>query len=77
MSYKSILIYYTGCVRIKDSRYVKIDIVNPLYLIFNKVNEYFEETNGKRYLKLAPTNESKEKIKKYKELWINICYIKI
>ena len=73
MSYKSILIYYIGCVRIKDSRYVKIDIVNPLYLIFNKVNEYFEETN----LKLAPTNESKEKIKKYKELWINICYIKI
>ena len=77
MSYKSILIYYIGCVRIKDSRYVKIDIVNPLYLIFNKANEYFEETNGKRYLKLAPTNESKEKIKKYKELWINICYIKI
>ena len=73
MSYKNILIYYIGCVRIKDSRYVKIDIVNPLYLIFNKVNEYFEETN----LKLAPTNESKEKIKKYKELLINICYIKI
>ena len=58
MSYKNILIYYIGYVRIKDSRYVKIDIVNPLYLIFNKVNEYFEETNGKRYLTLAPTNES-------------------
>ena len=30
---------------IKDSKYVKINSVNPLYLIFSKVNEYFEEIN--------------------------------
>ena len=37
--------------------------VNPLYLIFTKVNGYFEEVNGNKYLTLVPTNESKEKIK--------------
>ena len=32
-SYKNILIYYIGYVTIKDSKYVKIYNVNPLYLI--------------------------------------------
>ena len=48
-SYKNILIYYIGYVTIKDSKYVKLYIVNPLYLIFNKVNGYFEEINGNKY----------------------------
>ena len=61
-SYKDILIHYVGYVTIKDSKYVKINSVNPLYLIFNKVNEYFEEINGNKYLTLVPTNENKEKI---------------
>ena len=43
-----------------------------MYLIFNKVNGYFEDINGNKYLTLVPTNESKEKIKKYGELWIKI-----
>ena len=51
---------------IKDSKYVKINSVNPLYLIFNKVNGYFEEINGNKYLTLVPTNESKEKTKNMK-----------
>ena len=38
-SQKDILIYYIGYVMIKDSKHVKIYSVNPLYLIFNKVNE--------------------------------------
>ena len=41
------------------SKNVKINSVNLLYLIFNKVNGYFEETNGNKYLTLASTNESK------------------
>ena len=45
-----------------DSKYVKINYVNPLYLIANKVNWYFQEINGNKYLTLVPTNESKEKI---------------
>ena len=60
---------------IKDSKYVKINSVNHLSLIFNKVNGYFEEINGNKYLTLVPTNESKEKIKKYNELWSKIRYL--
>ena len=48
----------------KDLKYVKINSVNPLYLIFNEVTGYFEETNKSKYLTLVPTNESKEKILK-------------
>ena len=56
---------------IKDSKYIKTNSANHLYLIFNKVNGYLEEINGNKYLTLVPTNENKEKIKKY-ELWIKI-----
>ena len=42
--------------------------VNSLYFMFNKINRYFEEFNRNKHLTLIPTNESKEKIKKYKEL---------
>ena len=41
------------------SKNSKINSVNLLYLIFNKVNGYFEETNGNKYLTLVSTNESK------------------
>ena len=56
----------------KDSKYVKVYGVNPLYLIFNKVNGYFQEINGNKYLTLVSTNETKEKRKKYEELWSKI-----
>ena len=36
-SYQSILIYYIGYVTFKDLRYVKINVVNPKYLIINKI----------------------------------------
>ena len=71
-SYKNFLIYYIGYVTIKDSKYVNINSVNSLYLIFDKMNEYFEQINGDKYLALVPINESKEKINKYEELWSKI-----
>ena len=70
-SYNNVLIYYTGYVTIKDSKYVNVCSVH-LYLILNKVNGYFEEINENNYLPLVPTNESNEKNKRYKELWIKI-----
>ena len=47
-SYKNVLIYYDGYVTIKDLKYVKINSVNPLYLIIDKVNGYFEEINERK-----------------------------
>ena len=35
-SYKYILIYYIGCVSVKE--YIKIDSAKPLYLIFRYFN---------------------------------------
>ena len=70
--YKNILIHCIGHVMIKDLKCIKLCSANLLYLIFNKVNGYFEEINGNKYLTLVPTDESKEKIKKYEELWSKI-----
>ena len=67
-----ILIYYTGCVTIKDSKYITTNSANPLYLIFSKVNRYFEKIDKNMYLALVPSNESKEIIQKYGEMWSKI-----
>ena len=65
-SFKNIYINYTEYVTIKDSKYVQNNSVNPLYLLFSKVNGYFEKNNKNKYLTLLPTNDCKEKIK---EIW--------
>ena len=36
------------------------------------MNGYFEEINGNKYLTLIHTNESKDKIEKYEEMWNEI-----
>ena len=68
--YKNILFCYNGYVAIKEC--VRIYSVSPFYLLFTCVNGYFEKINGNKYLILVPTNECKEKLKKYEELWITI-----
>ena len=54
---------------IKDLKHLKINSVNPVYLIFSKVNGHLEEIDKNKYLMLVSTNESKEKFLKYEELW--------
>ena len=56
----------------KDSDYVKINNVNPLHLIINKVDRYIEEKNGNKYLILDSTDKNKEVLIKYTELWNGI-----
>ena len=70
-SNKNILIQYIGYVTIKDSKYIKINSVNPLYLILGKDNGDFEEVDGNKYLTLVRTKENKEKFKNMK-----ICGVK-
>ena len=58
---------------IKHLKYGKNNIVNPLFLVFSEVNEYFEEIDGNKYLTLDPTDESKQTNKqKYGKRWIKI-----
>ena len=45
------------------------NIVNPLYLMIDKMIGHFEEKNGNKYLVLDDVNENKEVSKKYEEVW--------
>ena len=47
MSYKNVDIYYIGYIAMKDSDYVKINSVFPLYLIIDKVDVCIEEKKWK------------------------------
>ena len=42
-SYTKIFFIYIEYVTIKVSKHLRINIVNPLYLILNKVNRHFEK----------------------------------
>ena len=46
---------------IKDFSYIKTNSVNHLYIIANKINGYSEESKGNKYLRLVPTDGSKDK----------------
>ena len=41
---------------VKDLKYVKINSVNLLYLVFSNMNGYFEEINKSKYLTLVLTH---------------------
>ena len=73
-SYKNIGIYRIGYITMKDSDYVKINSVNPLYLIIGKVDGYIEENNGNKYLTFASTDKNKKVLEKYTKLWDEIKY---
>ena len=58
---------------IYDIKYVKsLDSANFLYLIFNNVDGYIEESNENQYLIYASTDKSKEALENYTELWDEI-----
>ena len=69
-SYKDIAIYNIGYITIK-----KIDdceniySVNPLYLLINHANGYIEEKGVNKYLIFDSTDENKELLKKYDDVW--------
>ena len=60
---------------VKNLSCVKINSVNPLCLIIDKINGYIEESSGNRYLTLVPINECNEILKKYEEMWIKTRYL--
>ena len=43
--------------------------VNPLYLLINHTNGYIEEKNGNKYFIFNSTDENKEVLKKYADVW--------
>ena len=69
-SYKNTDIYDIGYNTIKDSDYVKVNTVNPLYLIIWEVYGYIEESNANKYLTFASMDGNRKVSNKYTELWI-------
>ena len=58
-SYKNIGIYYIGYITMTDSDNVKINSVNPLYLIIGEADRYIKENNGDKYLFFDSTDKKK------------------
>ena len=46
-SYKNINIYYIGYITMKDFDYVRVNSVNPLYIIIDEADGYIEEKEWK------------------------------
>ena len=49
-----------------------LDNENSLYLIFNNVDGYIEESNEDKYLIFASADKNKEVLENCSELWHNI-----
>ena len=72
-SYKNIGIYNIGYITIKKiDDYENIYSVNPLYLIIAHASGYIEEKGVNKYLVFDSTDENKELLKKYNDVWNGI-----
>ena len=72
-SYKNIGIYNIGYITIKKiDDYENISGLNPLYLLVNHASGYIEEKNENKYLILDSTDENKDLLKKYNDVWNGI-----
>ena len=72
-SYKNIGIYNIGYITIKKiDDYENIYSVNPLYLTITHASGYIEEKGVNKYLVFDSTDENKELLKKYNDVWNGI-----
>ena len=74
-SFKNIGVYYIVYITKKDE--YKINSVDPLYLLIDKIDGFAEEKEGSEYLNIFLTDSNSEVLKKYAEVWSRIKdYIK-
>ena len=72
-SYKNIGIYNIGLITIKKvGDCENIYSGNPLYLIIAHASGYIEEKGVNKYLIVHSTDENKELLKKYNDVWNGI-----
>ena len=63
-------IYYIGYVTKKPE--YKINSVNHLYLMINRIDGFIEQKNGDKYLNIASTDRNSEVLKKYSEVGMEL-----
>ena len=56
----------------KIDNYKNINSVNSLYLLINHASGYIEEKGVNKYLIFDSTDENKELLKKYNDVWSGI-----
>ena len=72
-SYKDINIYNIGYVtKKKNCNCMNINSVNPLYLGITRANGYIEEKGANKYLVFNSTDENKELLKNYNDVFNGI-----
>ena len=72
-SFKDVGIYNIGYITIKKTDDCKnIYSVNPLYLLIDHASGYIEEKGVNKYLVFDSTDENKELLKKYNDVWNGI-----
>ena len=72
-SYKDIDVYNNGYVtKKKIGDCMNINSVNPLYLNITHSNRYTEEKGANKYLVFDSTDENKELLKKYRDVFNGI-----
>ena len=72
-SYKNIDIYNIGFItkkKIDDCK--NIDSANPLYLLIDHASGYVKEKGVNKYFVFESTDENKELLKKYSDVWNGI-----
>ena len=58
----------------KDFHHVKVNSVNPSYIIINEVNASFSEKTGDKYLTFSAADKNKNTLEKYTKFWDEIKY---
>ena len=51
-----------------QKRSIKINSVNPLYLLVHRIEGSFEEKEGSKYLNITSKDSNSEVLKKYEEV---------
>ena len=63
-------IYYIGYVAKKPE--YKINSINAIYLLINRIDGLFKEKDGDKYLNIASTDINSEVLRTYSEVWNGI-----
>ena len=72
-TYKNLDIYNIGYVTVKKIGFgYDVNSVDPLYLRIDNANGYIEEINENKYLVFDDTDENKELLKKYDDVFNGI-----
>ena len=72
LSINQIAFTNTDAVVYEIKYFKNLDGVNPLYFVFNDVDAYFKCIDEDKYLVFAATEQNREALENYRELWNEI-----